>query len=146
MSTSPLTGQKMYSRFNGWLWTGAALTGRDSHTRAIGTVGALRPIDRQLKARQLLDLTKKHGRLDGERPTDVEDASQGGIGLPQFDEADKGPLVACFSGKRLLAHLLPQPMLPQQLTERCGRIKFRIVIASRCHISLWHRKYITRRL
>ena len=66
------------------------------------------------------------------------------VGLSQFDEADEGTFIAGLGGKGVLAHLQPQPMLPQQLTERCGRIKFRIVLYRRRHTSLWHRKYITR--
>ena len=52
----------------------------------------------------------------------VEDAAERGVGLSQFDEADEGALVTRPCSKRFLAHLLPQPMLPQQLTERCGWI------------------------
>ncbi len=47
-----------------------------------------------------------------------------GIGLPQLNEADKGTLVAGDCCKSVLAHLLSQSMLPQQLSERHGRIEF----------------------
>jgi hypothetical protein len=64
-------------------------------------------IERQLKARKLFDFSQKDGRLHAERPADVEDAPQRGVGLPQLDETDEGSLIAGLSGKSLLAHLLP---------------------------------------
>ena len=117
-----------------------------SDRRAVQFSTLVLPHPRQLEVRQLFNLTEKSGRLDGQRTAYVEDTSKGWIGLAQLDKAYERPLVARFCGKRFLTHLLPQPMLSQQLTECCGRIKFRIGIASRCHTSMWHRKYITRRL
>ncbi len=61
----------------------------------------------QLKAGELFHLTQKHGRFHLKRTADVEDAAERWVGLSQFDEADEGTLIAGFSGKRLLAHLLP---------------------------------------
>ncbi len=61
----------------------------------------------QFKAGELFHLTQKYGRLHLERTADVEDAAERWVGLSQFDEADEGTLIAGFSGKRLLAHLLP---------------------------------------
>jgi hypothetical protein len=100
----------------------------------------------QIKPGQLLNLSKKDGRFHPERTADVEDASQGWIGLSQLNETDEGALVARPCRQSLLAHLLPQTIFPQQLSESCGRIEFRLLLIGRGHTSMWQRKYITRRL
>jgi len=61
----------------------------------------------QLKAGETFHLTQKNRRLHLERTADVEDAAERGIGLSQFDQTDKGALIARLGGKSLLAHLLP---------------------------------------
>ena len=100
----------------------------------------------RFKAGELLNLAEEYRWLHLERTADVEDTAKRRVGLSQLNEADKGTFIAGFRGKILLAHLLAQPMLPQQLSKGCGRIELRNVPSRRCHISMWHRKYITRRL
>ncbi len=101
---------------------------------------------RQFKAGQLLDLPQKGGGLYPERAADVEDAPQGRVRLPQLNETDEGSLVARSCRQSLLAHFLPQTMLPQQLSERRGGVEPGALLTGRGHTPMWHRKYITRRL
>src|ERR1700689_2184075 len=112
------------------------------------TIGAspLLRNERQFKSRQLFYLPQKYRRLHPQRAADIKDTSQRWVCFAQFDEADEGAFVARPRRESFLAHLLPQAMLPQQLSERCGRIEFRSLLTGRGHTSIWHRKYNTRRL
>ena len=102
------------------------------------------PVGRQFEASKTFHLTKKCGGLHLERPTNVKNTSKRRICFSQLDEANESTLVAGHCSESILAHLLPQPMFPQQLTERYGRIEFCSRTFRRCHTSMWHRKYITR--
>ena len=108
-----------------------------------GAFGSLR-LSRQLETRQLFHLAEERRWFHLDRTANVEDTSQRGICLAELDEADESPLITGPCSKSLLTHFQPNTMFPQRLSERRGWIEFRTDLARRSHVSLWHRKYITR--
>ncbi len=99
----------------------------------------------KVEARKVFNLPL--GKAEGFISIDVQMSKillREGVGLSQLNQTDKRTFVAGLRSKSFLAHLEPQPMLPQQLTERCGWIEFQTALEDDATYQLWTAKYITR--